>query len=90
MVETSFEKTLIEVWRQTLVENADVVELGKERYLFGELPNKICGKWTSFSTGINWRVEAEPENEIPLGRYGTVWCKGDAVPKRGTLHGERC
>ena len=31
MVETSFEKTLIEVWRQTLVENADVVELGQER-----------------------------------------------------------
>jgi hypothetical protein len=31
VVETSFEKTLIEVWRQTLVENADVVELGQER-----------------------------------------------------------
>ena len=28
----SFEQTLIEVWRQTLVENAKVVELGKERY----------------------------------------------------------
>jgi hypothetical protein len=32
VAETSFEKTLIEVWRQVLVENADVVELGKERY----------------------------------------------------------
>jgi hypothetical protein len=29
---SSFEQTLIEVWRQTLVENATVVELGKERY----------------------------------------------------------
>ena len=28
----SFEQTLVEVWRQTLVENAKVVELGKERY----------------------------------------------------------
>lgn len=28
----SFEETLIEVWRQTLVENATVVELGNERY----------------------------------------------------------
>jgi len=28
----SFEETLIEIWRQTLVENAEVVELGAERY----------------------------------------------------------
>jgi hypothetical protein len=28
----SFEQTLVEVWRQTVVENAKVVVLGKERY----------------------------------------------------------
>ncbi len=28
----SFEQTLVEVWRQALVENAKVVELGKEHY----------------------------------------------------------
>ena len=28
----SFEQTLVEVWRQTLVENADVVELGTAHY----------------------------------------------------------
>ena len=28
----SFEQTLIDVWRQVLVENADVVVLGKTRY----------------------------------------------------------
>lgn len=28
----SFKQTLVEVWRQALVENAEVVELGKERY----------------------------------------------------------
>jgi hypothetical protein len=28
----SFEQTLIEIWRQVLVENADVVELGKEHF----------------------------------------------------------
>ena len=28
----SFEQTLVEVWRQALVENAGVVELAKERY----------------------------------------------------------
>jgi hypothetical protein len=28
----SFEQTLIDVWRQVLVENADVVELGTKRF----------------------------------------------------------
>jgi hypothetical protein len=28
----SFEQTLVDVWRQTLVENAGMVELGTERY----------------------------------------------------------
>jgi len=32
VVETPFEKTLISVWRQVLVENAAVVELGRGRY----------------------------------------------------------
>jgi hypothetical protein len=30
--ESSFEQTLVEVWRQVLVENADVVELGSKRF----------------------------------------------------------
>jgi hypothetical protein len=30
----SFEETLIDVWRQVLVENADVVELGTDHYPF--------------------------------------------------------
>jgi hypothetical protein len=40
VVETSFEKTLIEVWRLVLVENADVVELRKERYPVRRTPNR--------------------------------------------------
>jgi hypothetical protein len=28
----AFEQSLVDVWRQVLVENADVVELGTERY----------------------------------------------------------
>jgi hypothetical protein len=31
-MDPSFEQTLVEVWRQTLVENADVVELGTAHY----------------------------------------------------------
>jgi hypothetical protein len=39
-MESSFEETLIEVWRQTLVENADVVELGAERYSVRRTPKR--------------------------------------------------
>ena len=36
----SFEQTLVEVWRQTLVENANFVELGKERYPVRRTPKR--------------------------------------------------
>ena len=36
----SFEQTLVEVWRQTLVENAKVVELGKARYPIRKTPKR--------------------------------------------------
>jgi hypothetical protein len=35
-----FEHTLIEVWRQALVENAKVVELGSERYPVRRTPKR--------------------------------------------------
>ena len=31
-MEFSFEQALMEVWRQVLVENADVIDLGKEHH----------------------------------------------------------
>ena len=36
----SFEQTLVEVWRQTLVKNAKVVELGTERYPVRRTPKR--------------------------------------------------
>ncbi len=36
----SFEQTLVEVWRQTMVENANFVELGKERYPVRRTPKR--------------------------------------------------
>jgi hypothetical protein len=35
-----FEETLIEVWRQTLVEKATIVELGKQRYSVRRTPKR--------------------------------------------------
>jgi type IV secretory pathway VirB9-like protein len=37
---SSFEQTLIKVWRQALVENAKVVELGKEHYPVRRTPKR--------------------------------------------------
>ena len=36
----SFEQTLVEVWRQTLVEKTDAVVLGKDRYLVRFTPKR--------------------------------------------------
>lgn len=36
----SFEQALIDVWRQTLVENAKAVELGSERYPVRSTPKR--------------------------------------------------
>jgi hypothetical protein len=36
----SFEQTLIEVWRQALVENAKAVELGSDRYPVRSTPKR--------------------------------------------------
>ena len=39
-MKSSFEETLIEVWRQALLENAKSVELGKERYPVRRTPKR--------------------------------------------------
>jgi hypothetical protein len=39
-MKSSFEETLIEVWRQALVENAKAVELGTERYPVRRTPKR--------------------------------------------------
>src|SRR5260370_34200952 len=36
----SFEQTLVEVWRQALIENANFVELGKARYSGRKTPKR--------------------------------------------------
>jgi hypothetical protein len=40
MKPSSLEESLIEIWRQALVENAKVVELGKERYPVRRTPKR--------------------------------------------------
>jgi hypothetical protein len=66
-MELSFDQALTEVWRQVLVENADVVALGSERYPVRQTPkrrlrevdfmfdgNKIRGLEQNLETKSRW------------------------------------
>jgi hypothetical protein len=85
-VALSFEETLIEVWRQTLVENAKTVELGPERFPVRRTPkrglrqvdftlegNEIRGLEQNPSTNSQWAQMAQ----CPLPTMPVV------VPPRG-------
>jgi hypothetical protein len=92
----SFEQTLVDVWRQVLVENATVVKLGGKRYSVRITPRKrfrqvdfvFDGHEIRGQNGPRKKAGAESSNQIPLGAIGTRWQKSDAVSKRGTVRGE--
>ena len=64
---SSFEETLIEVWRQSLVANATVVELDGSGVPVRRLPDAPCGKWISSSRESDSRIGAEPDHEVAAG-----------------------
>jgi len=88
-MDSSFEQALTNVWRQTLVENADVVELGTERSCSADSQAPFAASGLRVRRERDSWAGAEPGNEIPLGTDGTVWQKGDAVHQQGTLRGKR-
>jgi hypothetical protein len=60
----SFEQTLVEVWRQALVENAKVVELGKERYPVRQTPKRRLRQVDFVFNGNEIRgLEQNPETK---------------------------
>ena len=76
-MDSAFEQALIEVWRQTLVENADVVELGAERYSVRRTSkrhlrevdfeidgNKIRGLEQNPDTKSRWAQEARSGKKV--------------------------
>ena len=73
----SFEQALIEIWRQTLVQNADVVKLGADRYPvrltpkrhlrqvdFGFDGNKIRGLEQNPQTKSRWAQLARKGSKV--------------------------
>jgi hypothetical protein len=60
----SFEQTLVEVWRQSLVENAKVVELGKQRYTVRLTPKRGLRQVDFVFEGIGIRgLEQNPDTK---------------------------
>ena len=60
----SFEQALIEVWRQTLIENAKGVELGTERYPVRRTPKKGLRQVDFVFDGNEMRgLEQNPETK---------------------------
>jgi hypothetical protein len=59
-----FEQTLIDVWRQTLVENASVIELGGKRYSVRVTPRKNLRQVDFMFDGNEIRgLEQNPETK---------------------------
>jgi len=64
MMEPSIEQTLIEVWRQTLVEIAEVVVLGSERYPVRLTPKRHLRQVDFVLDGYEIRgLEQNPETK---------------------------
>jgi hypothetical protein len=61
---SSFEQALIEVWREVLVENATMVELGAERYAVRLTPKRHLREVDFVFEGENIRgLEQNPETQ---------------------------
>ena len=97
----SFEQTLIEVWRQTLVENAKVVELGKERYPVRMTPkrglrqvdfvfdgNEIRGLEQNPETKSRWAQMAKSGKKVMQFLSGGRYV-ANVVDGKVTLYGRR-
>ena len=63
-MDLSFEQTIIEVWRQVLVENSEAVELGTERYSVRRTPKRHLRQVDFVFAGNKIRaLEQDPETK---------------------------
>ena len=84
----SFEQTLVEVWRQVLIENANVVELDGKRYPVRITPRKGLRHVDFMFDGNEIRgLEQNPDTKSRWAQLARSGKKGDAVPERRTVRG---
>jgi hypothetical protein len=73
----SFEKALIDVWRQVLVEKADLVVLGAERYPVRQTP-KSCLRQVDFVCEGN-NIRGLEQNPATKSRWAQMARSGQKV-----------
>jgi hypothetical protein len=100
-VDSSFEQTLVEVWRQVLVENACVVELGTERYPVRRTPKRRLRQVDFVFNGNEVRgLEQNPETKSRWAQMARAGKKvmqflsegryvANVVDRKVTLYGSR-
>ena len=101
MTKLSFEETLSEVWRQALVEHANVVEIGKERYPVRLTPkrglrqvdfvfdwNEIRGLEQNPETKSRWAQMAKSGKKVMQFLSGGRYV-ANVVDGKVTLYGRR-
>lgn len=80
----SFEQVLIDVWRQILVDNADVVELGTERYSVRQTPKRRLREVDFGFEGSKIRgVEQSPETKSRWAQMARSGKKVMQFPRKG-------
>jgi hypothetical protein len=81
----SFERTLVDVWRQVLVENATVVELGGKRYSVRITPRKGLRQVDFVFDGNEIRgLEQNPDTKS---RWAQLARAGNLTQNQGHSHG---
>src|SRR5579863_1171119 len=76
-MDSSFEHTLVEVWRQTLVENVKVVELDGEQFPIRQTPKQRLRQVNFIFDGKEIRgLEQNPETKS---RWAQMACSGKKV-----------
>jgi hypothetical protein len=90
MTKLSFEETLIEVWRQALVENAKAVKVGGESYPVRQTPKRGLRQVDFTFDGDEIRgLEQNPETKSRWARLAQSGKKSYAIPQRRPIRGER-
>jgi hypothetical protein len=79
-MKSSLDEVLTVVWRQALVENADFVKLGAERYpVTTSKAKRLRQVAFVFDGNTTMGIEQNPKNQITMGSDGSLRQAGEAI-----------
>ena len=72
----TFEEALVSVWRQALVDEADAVEVGGEKF---PVRRTASGRLRQVDFKFEGREYSKPANGTPAGSWSLLTAVGDAM-----------